>query len=429
MRWNFDFIGASRWFFSISGVILAIGAIAFATKQLNLGIDFESGTRITVEPRGAGRRPRRCARRSSTPTSTAPTAAEIQETESTEGSDFGDNVLQIQAKIPPDQIGDAQEALDEEFGLEGGSEGFDSQSIGPTFGEQVARSAMIAIIFSLLVISAYVAIRFEAKYAVPVLIALVHDILITARRLRAGRAGGDERDGRGLPDHPRLLDVRHGDRARPHPRERAADAARGLLADRQPLDERGAHAVADHRPLDRVPDRRAARLRRRDAARLRLRDDGRSRLRYLLVDLHRLAGADALEGARARLPQPPGADHRGDGLRARPSRRRTSSPRSTRPSATRCARGRRRRRAPAGPAGAVAPLPPRPRWRWPTPPVERRRPRRERGVERRGPRPEPAERRARARPSERRSSEGAEKRERASAARQQQRKRKHGRNR
>ncbi len=39
---------------------------------------------------------------------------------------------------------------------------------------------MIAIIFSLLVISAYVAIRFEAKYAIPVIIALLHDILITA---------------------------------------------------------------------------------------------------------------------------------------------------------------------------------------------------------------------------------------------------------
>ena len=32
----------------MSGVILAIGAIAFATKQLNLGIDFESGTKIQV---------------------------------------------------------------------------------------------------------------------------------------------------------------------------------------------------------------------------------------------------------------------------------------------------------------------------------------------------------------------------------------------
>jgi SecD/SecF fusion protein len=39
---------------------------------------------------------------------------------------------------------------------------------------------VIAIVFSLLVISAYVAIRFEAKYAIPVIIALLHDILITA---------------------------------------------------------------------------------------------------------------------------------------------------------------------------------------------------------------------------------------------------------
>ena len=54
------------------------------------------------------------------------------------------------------------------------------ESIGPTFGESVANSALIAIIASLLVISMYIALRFEWKYAVPVLIALMHDILITA---------------------------------------------------------------------------------------------------------------------------------------------------------------------------------------------------------------------------------------------------------
>jgi SecD/SecF fusion protein len=48
IQWHFDFIGASRWFFSISGVILLVGGFALATKQLNLGIDFESGTRIKV---------------------------------------------------------------------------------------------------------------------------------------------------------------------------------------------------------------------------------------------------------------------------------------------------------------------------------------------------------------------------------------------
>ncbi len=39
---------------------------------------------------------------------------------------------------------------------------------------------MIAIIVSLLVISIYIALRFEWKYAVPVLIALMHDLLITS---------------------------------------------------------------------------------------------------------------------------------------------------------------------------------------------------------------------------------------------------------
>ena len=44
----------------------------------------------------------------------------------------------------------------------------------------MANSAVVAIIASLLVISAYVALRFEWKFAVPVLIALMHDLLITS---------------------------------------------------------------------------------------------------------------------------------------------------------------------------------------------------------------------------------------------------------
>ena len=175
--WNFDFTGLSRWFFSISGAILLVGGIAFATKNLNLGIDFESGARITAslsEPATPDEI------REAISGIEGTDAAKIQETEATEGSEFGENIIQIQAKIPPDQTGDVQAILDEEFGLAAEGQGFDSQVIGPTFGEQVARSAIVAIIFSLLVISAYVAIRFEAKYAVPVLIALIHDVLITA---------------------------------------------------------------------------------------------------------------------------------------------------------------------------------------------------------------------------------------------------------
>ncbi|MDQ5834206.1 MAG: protein translocase subunit SecD, partial [Actinomycetota bacterium] len=46
--WSFDFMGNARWFFSFSGVILLVGAIAISTLGIQFGIDFESGTRITT---------------------------------------------------------------------------------------------------------------------------------------------------------------------------------------------------------------------------------------------------------------------------------------------------------------------------------------------------------------------------------------------
>ncbi|MFN8159832.1 MAG: protein translocase subunit SecD [Solirubrobacterales bacterium] len=171
-RWHFDFMGASRWFFSISGCILLIGSLSLATKQLNFGIDFESGTRITVAlvkptDEGAVR---------STLSSAGIDGEEIQKV-----SDpvLGNNVFQIQTRqLQPGRVKDARRALGTEFGV--AADGFDSTSVGPTFGQQVASSALKALILSLLVICAYVAFRFQPKFAIPVLIALFHDVLITA---------------------------------------------------------------------------------------------------------------------------------------------------------------------------------------------------------------------------------------------------------
>ena len=58
-------MGASKWFFSMSGLILLIGALAIAGKGINFGIDFESGTRITAPLTQAGDRRATCAARSS----------------------------------------------------------------------------------------------------------------------------------------------------------------------------------------------------------------------------------------------------------------------------------------------------------------------------------------------------------------------------
>src|SRR5204862_5962256 len=43
---RFEFMGNSKWFFSMSGWILIAGAFAIAGLGVNFGIDFESGSRI-----------------------------------------------------------------------------------------------------------------------------------------------------------------------------------------------------------------------------------------------------------------------------------------------------------------------------------------------------------------------------------------------
>ncbi len=172
VRWHFDFMRASRWFFSVSGCILLIGALSLATKQLNFGIDFESGTRIKV----ALVKPTDEDSVRSTLSAAGIDGEEIQKV-----SDpvFGDNVFQIQTRqLQPDRVKDARAALASTYRI--ATDGFDSTSVGPTFGQQVANSAVQALILSILVIGAYIAFRFQPKFAIPVLIALLHDILITA---------------------------------------------------------------------------------------------------------------------------------------------------------------------------------------------------------------------------------------------------------
>ena len=172
--WRFDFMGASRYFFSMSGVILLIGALAIGGRGLNLGIDFTSGTRITGRPvaagdRGAGR-PR---------SSTMPARTERPSSRRS-GPRRSDDGFQISSKLlAPTGVTKVENALDTSFGIV--VNGTDFNQLGRADvrhdgrqqrGDRDHRLAARDL--------AYVALRFEWKFAVPVLIALMHDLLITS---------------------------------------------------------------------------------------------------------------------------------------------------------------------------------------------------------------------------------------------------------
>jgi SecD/SecF fusion protein len=171
-RWTQDFMGASKWFFSMSGVILLIGALAIGGKGLNFGIDFQSGTRVK-------------AAFATTPKETDVSAAlraagfknpEVQKVKGDKELK-GDGIQISLGESRASDIAKVQPLLAKKYGA---PRAYESSSIGPTFGQTVAKSAILAIIASLFVISVYIALRFEWKFAVPVLIALMHDLLITA---------------------------------------------------------------------------------------------------------------------------------------------------------------------------------------------------------------------------------------------------------
>jgi len=172
IRWHFDFIGKSRYFFALSGCILLVGGISLATKHLNFGIDFESGSRLTaslVRPASV----------EDVRGTLAPLGLQDAKIQNVQNPELGKNIIQVRtAELKGNGVQRAEDLLQGDYGIT--RDGFSSESVGPTFGNTVARSAAIAIIASLLLIAGYIAFRFEPKFAIPVLIALFHDLLITA---------------------------------------------------------------------------------------------------------------------------------------------------------------------------------------------------------------------------------------------------------
>ena len=308
VKFLIDYMGKAKWFFSFSGVILLVCALAMSGKGINFGIDFDGGTRITAALE-------RAATVDQVRDAVAPLGLGDAKIQTLKNEELGDNVVQISTKeLPEGGVDAATNLLDERYGL---ADTANVEQIGPSFGQTVARSAVIAIIASLLVISIYITLRFEWKFAVPVLIAVLHDILIVAgiyalvgREVTTSTVAALLTIlGYSLYDTIIVFD-----RIRENV-PRMPSAAFSQIVNRS-LSEVIVRSLATSF-CTLLPVLALMLFGGETLQRLRLRAADRYRVRYLLVDLHRDAGAAALEGARAELPCPPRA-HPG-GARHRPA--------------------------------------------------------------------------------------------------------------
>jgi len=166
-----EFVGRQRLWYTISGVILAVSIIALVVFGLNFSVDFKGGS-VFQFPAGTS------------------SISQVRSTVSGAGGG-GDAIVQhvenaqnhtaswtVQThQLTPAQRNAVQDAIARTFHLTPGQ--ISVQYVGASWGSQISRKAMQALIAFLVVIVIYLSIAFEWKMAAAALIALAHDIVIT----------------------------------------------------------------------------------------------------------------------------------------------------------------------------------------------------------------------------------------------------------
>ena len=169
---EFNIIQRRRRWFVLSGSAILVSIIALVFLGLNYSIDFTGGTLIEYR------------------LSNDVTVEQVRDLlgqdpyarESAEVQIVGGDQVSIRTSALTDLTAGERtqlfEALAEQAGIS--PDDISAQVVGPTWGEQISRQAVIGLVVVLLAITLYITLRFEWKMAVGAMVAMVHDVLITA---------------------------------------------------------------------------------------------------------------------------------------------------------------------------------------------------------------------------------------------------------
>ena len=171
---SFDFAGRWRQWFAISGIIILAGLVSLGVRGLNFSIDFKGGTVWEVP-------------------STA-SVSQVRGALSGVGAQFSQSTIQqltntqtgqrtIKVEAAAKFVGESQTVQKVTDALANmahvSPNDVQLNEIGPSWGHDITTKAIEAVIIFLVVVSAYIWLRFEGKMAVAALTALVHDIIVT----------------------------------------------------------------------------------------------------------------------------------------------------------------------------------------------------------------------------------------------------------
>ncbi|MGH3441466.1 MAG: protein translocase subunit SecF [Nitriliruptorales bacterium] len=168
---NFPFVARRRIWFAVSAVIVLVSAVSLLVRGLNLSIEFSGGSSFTLSGIVD-------VEADDLEDAAADAGAESVKAQLVrEGDQLSGAIVQTEAIDPgSDTERDIAAALQEVSQAEDVQISF----VGPTWGERISQKMLQALLVFLLVVVAYMSVRLEPKMSVAALIALFHDIMLTA---------------------------------------------------------------------------------------------------------------------------------------------------------------------------------------------------------------------------------------------------------
>ncbi|GAA5415612.1 protein translocase subunit SecDF [Paraliobacillus ryukyuensis] len=159
---QFDFVKHRKKFFLLSGVLVVAGALCLSVFNLNLGIDFTAGSRVEIN---AGN---------------SVTAEQVEDQFDELGLEpekvilSGNNneiaVARFDKQLDQDTVGQVRTFFSDAYGSDP-----NVSTVSPVVGQELAKNALLAILYASIAIIIYVTIRFEFYFALTAILALLHD--------------------------------------------------------------------------------------------------------------------------------------------------------------------------------------------------------------------------------------------------------------
>ncbi|MBU5439650.1 protein translocase subunit SecF [Tissierella sp. MSJ-40] len=163
-----NIIKNKKIFLGISLAIIIVGMVMLLTKGFNYGIDFTGGTLIQIK---IGK------------TITVDEAKEIVDEYDKNasilhaGAEKDEIIIKSTLDLSNDDITNIIDKFVEKYNIE--NKNYQSQKFGPFMGKEIRSKALLSALIATVAMLIYISWRFEVKFGIAAIVALVHDVLIT----------------------------------------------------------------------------------------------------------------------------------------------------------------------------------------------------------------------------------------------------------